>query len=148
MNRLHTSGKWGREKRIRDKYRSVVTVDAQTRAVLTVGFFGAGISGVAQQYWHVWPAQQFTVGDQQFDQCRYGAQVFGRTHGWRVGPQQRRSYAHAQVGGRHEVVRGPPGYVVENAQEVAQQLIVGLGQLIDNPVNDRSVLALKKKMPL
>lgn len=28
---------------------------------------------------------------------------------------------------------------------MAQQLVVGLGQLIDNPVNDQSVFALKKK---
>lgn len=103
--------------------------------VLTIGFFGAGIAGVAQQYGHVRSAQQFAVGDQQLDQCRYGAQVFGRTRGRRVGPQEGRPYAHAQVGGRHEIMRGSPGYVIENAQEVAQQLIVGLGQLIDNPAN-------------
>lgn len=81
----------------------------------------------------MWPAQQLAVGDEYLDQRGHGSQVFGRTHGRRVGPQQGRSNAHAQVGRRHEVVRGSPGYVVQDAQEVAQQMIVGFGQLIDDP---------------
>jgi len=87
----------------------------------------------------VWTAQQLAVGDEYLDQCGYGTQVFGRTHGRRIGPQQGRPNAHAQVGGRHEVVRGSPRYVVEYAQEVAQQMIIGFGQLIDNPVGERKI---------
>lgn len=101
--------------------------------VLTVGFLGAGVPGVAQQVRHVRPAQHLAVGDQDLDEGRHGAQVFGGTRGRRVGPQQRRSHAHAQVAGRHQVVRAAPRDVVQHAQEVAQQMVVGSGQLIDDP---------------
>lgn len=101
--------------------------------VLTVGFLGTGVPGVAQQVRHVRPAQQLAVGDEDLDESRHGAQVFGGTRGRRVGPQQRRSHAHAQVAGRHQVVCAAPRNVVQHAQEVAQQMVVGSGQLIDDP---------------
>lgn len=88
-------------------------------------------------------AQQLAVGDEDLDEGGHGAQVLGGTHGRWVRPQQRRAHAHAEVGGRHEIMRGTPGYVVQHAQEVAQQIVVGFGQLLDDPAeNDKNACQL------